>query len=81
MLEAVEENDKQNAGINGGRSVRAGTVLAVPPKCAVITSILRQQARCHAPNCRHCRSGLTHCSPVNIHLFPIHLIHSTLHGK
>ena len=35
MLEAVEGNDKQNAGINGGRSVKAGTVLAVPPKCAV----------------------------------------------
>ena len=29
------EDEHRNAGINSGRQVEAGTVLAVPPKCAV----------------------------------------------
>ena len=29
------EDEHRNAGTNSGRQVKAGTVLAVPPKCAV----------------------------------------------
>ena len=47
-------------------------VLAVPPKCAVITDLLQNRLG-HRLKCRHCRSGHTYCSPVNIHL-----IHPTL---
>ena len=52
-------------------------VLAVPPKCAVITDLLQNRLG-HRLKCRHCRSGLTD-SPFHIrHLIHlIHLIHST----
>ena len=42
------EDEQLYVGVNGGRQVKAGEVLAVPPKCAVM-SIATTTSKTHFP--------------------------------
>ena len=48
--------------------------MVVRSKCAEVSPLYSQQAKYHGRMFRHFQSGL----PVNYHLIPIRLIHSTL---
>ena len=46
------EDEQLYAGVNGGRQVKAGEVLAVPPKCAVRDSFSKPAPRPMPVRCR-----------------------------
>ena len=60
------EDEQLYAGVNGGRQVKAGEVLAVPPKCAVRLFVSSQLPMAYS-SLDEC--SFTHChlrSPVDI---------------